>query len=107
MNLEPEKILELDLESAFKLLNILKIEQPQNKQLQNAYNKTRNGIKIKFDIYNMIAKNMHEDTKNLEITIENKTYKLTDFYTEIEQREITTKKAILDSLQEEELTTIR
>jgi len=108
IQLTTEEILKMDLETAFKTLNIIKIDEEidknDKKKLNEAYWKARNGIKIEFDIYDLLALNYSEKA-NKGIIIMNKGkkwYNASEFYTEIEERETAIKKAIIDSIKEED-----
>lgn len=108
MNIDAERVLGLDLESSYKLLNIQILEwDTTEKKKVEVYDKARYGIKLKFDIYNLFTKNYSEKVKSHSVIVEGKTHKLQDFYTEIEKRETLIKKTILDTLEEPELASPR
>lgn len=100
MEIDEIEIIKLNMQEAYKLLNIITIENPN---IKTQYEKIRNGIKLKFDIYNIFTENYTIKTKDNKIIMNKQNYKLNEFYTEIEKREALIKKIIIKSIKDTDI----
>lgn len=100
MIMEANEVMSMDILTAYKAYTVLKLDEPE---LTKDYNKVRFGIKLRFDINNILTENYYIKGKAGTIWVEGNKYPLKDFYTEMEEREALIKKAILDSLEEPKL----
>lgn len=66
--------------------------KPMYEDLPNIYKKGRYGLKIKFDIYDYINETIGFKTKTGQVCYRSKTFKLSEFWTELEDRAIIMKK---------------
>lgn len=97
----------MDLRETYRLFVQLaqeanEIEDPKTRgefkrEYKDVYQKVRFGISLMFDIYTEFNEFYLPKAKAGRINIENRTYELWEYFTELEERESLMKKFILDS----------
>lgn len=109
--MDEKEIFELDDQQLYNLFNTKRIEyrtrdDPEDKEilkkLNEEYKKIRDGYIIKFDINTYLTENFIEKPSQGKIIIENKIYKLKDFFTEIEERRANMQHYILETMRDDD-----
>lgn len=103
LDLSSLDVIKMDLEEAYKTFTLLKYNEEPIKDYGKLYQKIRFGIKIPFDIYRSIENDYVIKDKIDEIIIENLVIKLSDYQTEIEEREGLIKNTILSAIGEPDI----
>lgn len=95
MQLDPEKVLTMDIEQLHETLQVLVIDYPELKDVLKKYIQ---GIKIKFDIRYIINEQYREKAKSNEIIIipHSQFLNLLNFYDELDARKALARHAILE-----------
>lgn len=98
INLQDEqinKILDMNFEQLYALYKTLSIDYPK---LKINYHKIRFGIKISFDIHDHFEQNIKIKLKKNIVSIGGKICNLTEYRTEIEDRESLCRQQILENI---------
>lgn len=97
---DEKEIMQLPMQEAFDYLVQMTMEGKRD--IKKAYEQARFGVKVPFDIYDAFYQNIKEKIKSREITIGNEIIcDLSEFYTEMEQRQAIIKEALINSIDSE------
>jgi len=97
--IEPIQIIQMELEPAYELLQIIELEEENNKEFIQEKQKIEFGIKQKFYIINYLKGNYTDKTKHQIIIIENNQIPYTEFYSEIQKRTALIKRILLKYIE--------
>lgn len=96
-----EDIRTLNVKESFLLLTQYMTEIEDFEGLQEVYDTARFGIKLKFDLYDYIYENITMKGKTGKIIYRGRTIDLSNFWTELEARNILIKKWLIENTEEE------
>lgn len=97
--MDETEIRSMTIEEAFEVFT----SEDEELQEKDVYLQARFGTELQFDLYSWIKQLYSIKEKTGKITIEGKTYKMRDFWTEIENRNRILKKWLLENFVKEEL----
>ena len=93
-------LVSLGLKEAYDVYNIEKLEK---EELGEIYHKVRFGINLEFDIYDLFSNNYVVKEKKGIVIIGRRKYPMKDFFSEIENRNALIKKALIESIEDDDI----
>lgn len=95
----------LNVKEAFLTLTQYMTETEEYPDLEETYNKARFGIQLKFDIYDYINEMVKMKEKTGKILYRGRTINISDFWTELEKRNILIKKWLIENTEDQGVIT--